>query len=190
MTGTHDMYTVLWSDKFWWIKESTGSTWDINLYDNDYIYWWITQPTWGDARNYSMATYTTNFVAAPRCAASGYPGTGTNIVNNDTSHDIYFDCIYSNTANVGKAVFSVWGPYSLSFGGDLPNDMPVYILSYSWGCGDTFNDCVKEEYYLSQRYGLVAWQFYNNVNGQHVLNQTSIFNHLANGTVSPNFECF
>jgi hypothetical protein len=189
----HPIYTALWPDKFWWIKTVDGNTWDINTFDDNYVYWWINSwGEWGHPDNYNMASTGVNFVAAPRCVPdSGYPST--NIVNTNSDNDRYEHCVWQDRSNLLNTAFSVWGPYYLSFGGDLPNDMPTYVLSYSWNCDDTFLTCEKEVYYLSQRYGLVGYEYYQNVDhstGAVELRQSTVWNTVANGSVSPNFSCF
>jgi hypothetical protein len=190
VAGAHPMYTVLWPDKVHWIKTSDGTAWDINTFDNNYIYWWITDyGEWGHPRNYKMAKQGTNFKASPRCVPEvGYPSSV--IINDNSDHDIYVDCVWQATANILKTGFSVWGPYYLSFGGDLPNNMPTYVISYSWNCNDAFTTCEKEVYYLSQRYGLVGYEYYHNVNGQEVLGQSTVWNLVRDGTAPVRFECF
>ncbi|HEV7682762.1 MAG TPA: hypothetical protein VGO68_11610 [Pyrinomonadaceae bacterium] len=189
----HPMYTAMWPDKFWWIKTSDGNTWDINTFDDNYIYWWVTgNGEFGHPENYTMAAHGTNYKAAPRCApATGYPTTV--IINDNSDVDTYHNCIFQNRANLLKTGFSLWGPYYLSFGGDLPANMPTYVVGYSWNCNDAFTSCDKEEYYISQRYGLVGYEYYRNVNqatGEQVLTQSTVWNTLTDGSTTPNFVCF
>ena len=47
----------------------------------------------------------------------------------------------------------------------------------------------KEEYYISQRYGLVQWIHYPFANGIYV-QQKTILNKLVVGVVAPYFPCF
>src|SRR5690349_3364994 len=43
-TGAHT-YCYLDADglKFWMVKTSNGNPWDLHMYDNDWIYFWITE---------------------------------------------------------------------------------------------------------------------------------------------------
>ena len=44
MQGTSNpIYTVMESGKFYWVKGALGYPWDVQLYDNNYIYLWITE---------------------------------------------------------------------------------------------------------------------------------------------------
>ena len=194
LTGTHPLYTLVWPDKFWWLKGDNGQTWDVNLYDANNIYWWITENAWNTPRDFKKAHSDKNFRASPRCAKTGFPGTTIQV--SDTSYDIYKNCNFvAPTNNLKKVVFEVWGPYNVSLGGSLPANMPVLRLSYRWNCDNTYNNCdVKEVYWLSQRYGLVRWQQFNldpNTH-QYPANPTSesTFNNLVSGTINQNFPCF
>jgi hypothetical protein len=44
--NANPLYTTMWSTKFYWTKGASGYPWDIQLYDNNYIYLWITEWTW------------------------------------------------------------------------------------------------------------------------------------------------
>src|SRR5213593_165345 len=47
LTGTaNPLYSNIWRDKFFWTKGGNGYPWDIQLYDNHYIYLWITEYAW------------------------------------------------------------------------------------------------------------------------------------------------
>jgi hypothetical protein len=197
LTGSHPLGTAVWSDKFWWLKDlsaissRTTTSWDINLYDSNYIYWWLTQDDdpYNSARDFKKATYDWNFVAAPRCAPQGYPGI--QITINDSSYDEYRDCSYSQTRNLNKGWFALWGPYYESLGGDMPDNMPIMRLAYYWGCNNSYQYCNKEVYHLSQRYGLVQWDLITpDANGQETLTATSVFNTLASGQVPYDWYCF
>src|SRR5579864_6627991 len=44
MSGNHNpIYTTVQSDRFFWTKTGQGYPWDIQLYDNNYIYLWVTE---------------------------------------------------------------------------------------------------------------------------------------------------
>src|SRR6266571_2436450 len=44
LTGSaNPLYTLIHSGKFYWTKGGNGYPWDIQLYDNNYIYLWITE---------------------------------------------------------------------------------------------------------------------------------------------------
>ena len=69
LSGTaNPLYTLVLPDKFYWTKGGNGYPWDIQLYDNNYVYLWITEHAWNDPQSYKKFLYNTNMPLAPRCA--------------------------------------------------------------------------------------------------------------------------
>ena len=143
----------------------------------------------GDPNTYKKFTYNTNMPLAPRCAKAGYPGSTLTVP--DTSYDIYTSCTHSTRHNLRQAVNQVYGPYTMSFGGNLPNNLQTLVVSYRYSCDNAYSNCTnKEEFYLAQKYGLVQWVYYVMVNGKYQQQQKSVFNTLKSGNTTPNFSCF
>jgi hypothetical protein len=190
LAGTaNPLYTTMASNKFYWTKGVKGYPWDIQLYDSHYIYLWITEYAWSDPHTYKKFSYNSNMPLAPRCAKGGFPGS--TITVPDTSFDIYTSCQHSTRHNLGKAVNQVYGPYTMSFGGNLPNNLQTLVVSYRYNCDSSYSHCgSKEEFYLAQKYGLVQWVYYVMVNGKYQQQQKSVFNTLKSGAAMPNFSCF
>jgi len=83
------------------------------------------------------------------------------------------------------------GPYTMSPGGNLPNNLPTLVISYRYSCDNSYSNCGhKEEFYLTQKYGLVQWVYSVMVKGKYQQQQKSVFNTLKSGTTTPNFACF
>jgi hypothetical protein len=187
--SANPLYTTVWPDKFYWTKGGNGYPWDIQIYDSNYIYLWITEYAWNDPATFKKFSNNTNMPLAPRCAKGGFPGSAIRVSN--TSYDIHTDCNNFTTHTLKKAVNEVWGPYNLSFGGSLPNNMPTLVVSYRYNCDSNYGNCSdKEEYYLGQKYGLVQWVHYTLVNGSYQQQQKSVFNKLTTGVSVPKFQCF
>jgi hypothetical protein len=149
----------------------------------------ITDYAWNDPESYKKFTDNTNMPLTPRCAQGGFPGS--TIVVPNTSYEIHTSCSSYTNHDLKKAVNQVWGPYNLSLGGILPSNLPTLVVSYRYSCDDSYNNCSnKEEYYFSQRYGLVQWIYYKLINGQYVQQNKSVFNTLSSGSVAPDFPCF
>ena len=79
MSGTaNPVYTNLASDRFFWTKTGQGYPWDIQLYDNNYIYLWVTELNWQNPSTYKvfhdpvLGDY--NLPLVPRFAQGGFPG--------------------------------------------------------------------------------------------------------------------
>src|SRR5215471_12274932 len=162
MEGTSNpIYTIMESGKFYWVKGGLGYPWDIQLYDNNYIYLWITELSWTVPESYKKFTNNTNLPLAPRCAGAGTPGSTIKVSN--THYDLHTNC--SNTCSVTlglqNSINQVWGPYSYTFGGDLPSNLKTLVIRYRYNCNSSYTVCNdREEYYVTQRYGLVQWIHY------------------------------
>ncbi len=187
--SANPLFTTMHDDKFYWTKGHNGFPWDIQLFDNDFIYLWITEYSWNDPTSFKKFFKNTNMPLAPRCAKGGFPGS--RITVDDTSYGIYDDCDHYTEHNLKKAVNEVWGPYNYSFGGDLDRKMPTLVVSYRYNCDDAYGNCGdKEEYYLTQKFGLVQWVHYTLVEGKYQQEQKSVFNKFTFGAAVPKFQCF
>lgn len=189
MSGNaNPLYTNMGSGKFYWTKGAKGSPWDIQRFDNNYIYLWITELNWLDPHTFKKFG-NTNEPLVPRCARAGFPGSTIYVPN--TSYQTYSDCSHYITQNLRKGVNQVWGPYSMSLGGNLPSSLRVLVASYRYNCNSSYGSCGdKEEYYFAQKYGLVQWVHYSLSGGQYQMKQKTVFNRLSSGTTSPSFPCF
>jgi len=190
ISGTaNPLYTTLGSGKFYWTKGGNGSPWDIQLIDNNYIYLWITEYAWNSPNTYKKSTYNTNMPLVARCAKGGFPGSTIKMSN--TTYDIYTDCYHHTTHNLKKGINQVYGPYNLSFGGNVPGNLKTLVISYRYNCDTNYGNCGdKEEFYVAQRYGLMQWVHYTLINGKYAQQQKSVFNTLKSGSTTPKFVCF
>ena len=187
--NANPLYTNMSSGKFYWTKGANGSPWDIQLFDNNYIYLWITELNWNDPHTFKKFANNTNLPLVPRCAKAGFPGSSIKVPN--TSYQTYSDCTHYITQNLRTGVNQVWGPYNISLGGNLPNNLQVLVASYRYNCDVNYTNCGdKEEYYLAQKYGLVQWVHYSLVKGVYQMQQKTIFNRLVSGGTQPVFPCF
>jgi hypothetical protein len=186
--SSNPIYTSIDSGRFYWTKGGNGDPWDIQLYDNKYIYLWVTELEWGKPTTFKKFADNTNLPLTTRCANGGYPGT--TVTSSNTTYQTHTSCSSYKNQNLGHSVNQVWGPYKMSLGGSLPGNMPVLVVSYRYNCDSAYNNCGdKEEYYLSQRYGLVQWIHYRLTKGKYQQQQKSVFNQLKSGTAKPNFPC-
>jgi hypothetical protein len=194
MEGTSNpLYTVVESDKFYWVKGGLGYPWDIQLYDSTYVYLWITELSYTVPDSYKKFTNNTNVPLVPRCAVAGMPGSTINVPN--TNYDLHTNCSQTCSVTLGlqNAVNEVWGPYTYSFGGDLPSNLKTLVISYRYNCDANYQNCGdKEEYYLTQRYGLVQWIHYVRIltSGVYAQLQKTVYNQLVVGVVTLDFPCF
>jgi hypothetical protein len=189
LSGTaNPLYTEVMPGKFYWTKGGNGYPWDIQLYDSSYVYLWITEFAWNSPNTFKKFSYNTNEPLAPRCAKAGFPGSSIKVPN--TTYDIYTDCSHYTRHTLGTGVNEVWGPYYLWLGGKLPSKLKTLVVSYRYNCSSYQGCRDKEEYYLTQQYGLVQWVHYSLMSGKYVQQQKSVFNSMTSGATSPKFACF
>src|SRR5213075_1096300 len=82
LTGSaNPLYTSIKSGKFYWTKGGTGYPWDIQLYDNNYIYLWITEYAWNYPNSYKKSSNNYNVPLTARCAKGGFPGSAIEVNN-------------------------------------------------------------------------------------------------------------
>jgi hypothetical protein len=187
--NANPLYTQVSSGKFYWTKGANGTPWDIQLYDNKYIYLWITELNWNDPHTFKKFTFNTNMPLVPRCTKGGFPGATIYVPN--TSYQTYSDCHHYKVQDLKKGINQVWGPYQMSLGGSLPSNLNVLVASYRYNCDNNYARCGdKEEYYVAQKYGLVQWVHYSLSGGQYQMKQKTVFNRLVSGGTSPAFPCF
>ena len=193
MEGTSNpLYTNMQSGKFYWIKGGLGYPWDVQLYDSKYVYLWITELSWTVPQSYKKFTNNTNLPLVARCATAGLPGSTIKVAN--TNYDLHTNCSQTCSVTLGlqNGINQVWGPYYLSLGGSLPSNLKTLVISYRYNCNANYQCNDKEEYYVTQRYGLVQWIHYIRIpaNGTYAQLQKTIFNKLVVGVVTPDFPCF
>jgi hypothetical protein len=192
LEGTNNpIYTIVDPGTFYWVKGGLGYPWDIQRYDNNYIYLWITELSFTVPVSYKKFTNNTNLPLVPRCATAGTPGSTIKISN--TKYDLHTNCSSTCSVTLGlqNAINEVWGPYTLTFGGNLPSNLKTLVISYRYNCDAKYITCTdKEEYYVTQRYGLVQWIHWVFVNGAYGQLQKTVLNQLMVGVVTPDFPCF
>ena len=162
MAGTaNPIYTSVLPDRFFWTKTGQGFPWDIQLYDNKYIYLWVTELDWSNPSTFKvfhspkLGNY--NLPLVPRFAKGGFPGS--RIMISDSTYQIHSSCNSYVTKGLGHVLNEVWGPYSESLGGTLPKNLQTLIISYQYSCDSTYSNCGdKEEFHVAKPYGLVYWQ--------------------------------
>ena len=196
MTGTaNPLYTSVWPDKFFWTKLEQGYPWDIQLYDDKYIYLWVTELDWHNPRTFkmfkSLTTGDYNLPFVPRHAQAGFPGS--TIYISDSRYEIHTDCNSYTAKSLGHVKNSVWGPYNENLGGQLPNNLQTLVISYQYSCDSNYAHCGDRElFHVAQPYGLVKWEHSKlQENGQYGPpdNQT-YFNQVKTGQVTPSTACF
>jgi hypothetical protein len=198
MSGTaNPIYTNVAADRFFWTKTGQGFPWDIQLYDNNYIYLWVTELDWQNPSTYKvfhdpvLGDY--NLPLVPRFAQAGFPGSKVTVAASSSTYETHSDCNTFITQKLGGVVNTVWGPYSETLGGDLPDNMQTLVISYQYSCDSSLQNCKnKEEFHLAKPYGLVKWQHQKlQADGTYAApDNVTYLNKLATGQVKPYTVCF
>ena len=198
LAGTSNpLYTAIDSDRFWWTKTGQGYPWDIQLYDDNYIYLWITELDWHDSNTFKMFRSSDpkrgnfNLPMVRRFAQAGFPGDALKI--SDSRFEIHTGCQTYSEHFLGHVINELWGPYEESLGGDLPPKLQTLVISYRYNCDSNYGHCGdKESFHLGKPYGLVYWQHQklapDGVNYLDPDNKTT-FNRVVAGGVKPIFTC-
>ena len=189
--NANPLYTYVQSDKFYWLKSANGYPWDIQLVDSKNIYLWVTEQDWSDPYTYKKSHNNTNMALTPRCAQGGQSQPGTIVKSKDTSFEIVNRCTTQKVTNLGTMANEVWGPYKMSFGGDIPDNTDTLIVAYKYNCDPGYGNCQdREEYFLTQRYGLVRWDHGKFSGGKYNVDKFTIYNKLKPGAAAPpQFPC-
>lgn len=195
LTGNANPLYTYRGKVFYWLKGAFGYPWDVNFYDDNYVYQWATEYTWNDPTSYKA--FTKAIPWAPRCVDK--PATGTygsklaTITLPSTPYTIYGGkCSATSNNNLGYVVNEIWGPTPLSLGGSLPNNTPTLTLSYRYSCSSSYGSCrYKETFDFQRPYGLVRWIYYVLQNGQYVQQNQTVFNSMVSGgSPAPNHPCW
>jgi hypothetical protein len=192
-SNANDLYTMMEADRFYWMKSPQGWPWDIELFDDDGIYDWITEYSWTDPYSFKKSMHDKNKKWATRCMKAG-----DRVMSADTSYEI-------NSAECGKngnqtihdlknMITTVEGVQQVSLGGDMAANMSVLVFDYDYVCDEKFQHCKDRERYLfEKRYGLVYWEHRTLGPDRSTYNapdNVTIFNQIKHGTPPiPQFPC-
>lgn len=176
----------------YYIKNPSGFPWDINFYDQNYVYQCITEgPSgWTNPSSYKVFASTSwpgghgGIGWSPR-----YIGDGpfeNYLVTEDTTYQTWLNGALQATQNLGAVSTLVQGPFNLACG-DL-GTLACIILSYQWN-----NPGVplgtQEQFWYAYGYGQVRWQEYQLSSGIYVLKTDALFDQkVAGGTPTPVFQ--
>jgi hypothetical protein len=186
-SNANPQYTFHGNGIFYRIKGSAGYPWDVNYYDNNYVYQWATEYKWSDPSSYKSFSAIATMPWSPRCVNK--PPTGVygkklaSIMLASSPYTIYGgSCSVKSNNNLGFVVNEIWGPSPLSLGGSLPQNALTLTLSYRYSCNSSYGSCKHKEVFDFQKpYGLVRWTYYVLQNGQYVQQSQSLFNRVVKG---------
>lgn len=148
------------------VNDPQGFPWDLNIYNHSFVYFWITaaipELAWKDPTEFSKftenaRTFETDNIMAPRCAPFGFPGwTGPYKVAQLTLSP-GGGCNAKRSYSIWPNQSQVWGPYHMTFGGNVPPNSDTMVVAYYWGLGNS-GWRVQERQYFVEGFGLVRWE--------------------------------
>lgn len=184
--NNNPIYTVVQSNRYFWVKNPQGYPWDINLFDDQYIYMWITELNWTSPRDYKKTAKNWTIPFMKR-----YAHIGDIVKATDTTIDVVQNCQVTSSLNLGAVQCELHGPFQENLGGPLGMQSTIQIY-YRWN-GDGKGVFGKlEKYSLAKGYGLVRWMTQNwnpAVGAYDPPSNVSTFNTPVVGTVVPQFPC-
>lgn len=180
----------------WHIKGASGHPWDINLYDNHYIYQWITEN--GDQGQFNNASGYKRFdvshgnaipqatLFAPRYFMPGSTITLDSPSPNNIHRTINCEADHQALINLGAVKCVTTGPVLTDWGGDIGN-VPTITTAFYYG--NKFN--TRERFSFVKDKGQVNWDVaVGTFGGAYTVSQFSRFNVLTSGgTPIPNYPC-
>lgn len=217
MTGSHQLGSYYnpssYPGMFFWMKNQYN--WDVQKFDAQFVYHWITEIDGWSTDGRSFKKHITPMKMAPRCAATGYPGSVITTTDTAAQYRRTINCSQQSPQGLGYVVWELWGPYTAGcpgaasecaqpnplrspIGGVVQNTTQVYTLAYRYGCDAAYASCsTKEEFILAKEFGLVRWQVWNwaQCPGQplgfkcYVPGSVSNFNSKVSGTLAPIAPC-
>lgn len=192
MGGSGNHYNWLDADgqKFWLIKASPGNPWDINVYDNTYIYHWITENAslWTTATAYKRHVFPQP--VGPRYFdLSGGPITVTASGTNPIVQTVSCESDGQPVINLGSAT-NIWSNAgTIAWGGSVGSQVTIEDTHYFGTEREIFSYC--------NGFGLVQWTHANLTAGSpgpggtySVDNTTTATTLSTGGCPPPNFPCY
>ena len=196
--GNHDYKAFyLRPGKMYFTKNKRGWPLDEKLYDENFIYDYITEngkDGWFDPSD--VKQFIIPVKLAPRCIPVGSPGQKVaSVGNSQTPFVSKMSCNIVQRTQLGHVLGEVWNVGQHDFGlldlqGQPIGPIDTRVLTYNWSCDSNYQNCkVREELWLARGYGWVEWKNYVLQNGQYVLMQDTIGTHAAQGAPVPVQPC-
>lgn len=201
LSGTFDIVTLPDSSGYGqWkhVKNPQGWPWDLKLYDNEFIYDWVT----GDdahpgPRNFKKFvgnhlnaddTWADGLIMFPRWVDSANETYQITIPASQATYATVSNCTLIDIKSLGVITQRLHGPFLIDHGGDV-GPQPTLIHQYDWSNNGVLT---REENYYALHYGWTAWklQTLNVATGMYVPVKATISNTLAKGTPVIDFPCF
>jgi hypothetical protein len=175
------------SGTFFWVKSANGYPWDVDPFDQNFIYHRATELKWVDPATFKRQV--NDMPISPRCVSRNGAGSPIQITPAQSAYSFYSNCQPYQTADLSYVSNSISKATSVNTGGNLGTVTTRY-LTYKYACNSSYSSCgYMEVFALGKNIGLYDWKYYTNQNGHWVLSQESIINNFSVGHSTPYFAC-
>jgi hypothetical protein len=187
----HPIFCKLVKNQIWYMKGKNGFPWDMNTFDDQFIYQSITERDWDNPDHFKIFASTSwpgangGIVWSPRDAeAIGHGGPW---VTPDSTYRLYSGCDNFTEQDLQPVSVTLEGPYEYDFGGDL-GWMPCLVQRYFWTEKQTADRMELNRYI--RKFGWAQWELWHLQGNRYEQKQISAFNHIADGgSPDPLFPC-
>jgi hypothetical protein len=172
---------------FYWVKSANGYPWDVNTFDQNYVYHRATELKWTDPTTFKREAQ--DMPLTPRCVSTRSSTTTIKLPPSRTAYSFYSNCQSYQTANLSYVANSISRALWVNTGGNL-GTVKTRLLTYTYACNSSYSGCqYKEVFSLGQGVGLYDWKYYIAQSGQWIQKQESIINNYSVGASTPYFAC-
>ena len=172
---------------FLWVKSANGYPWDVDTFDQKFVYHRATELKWVDPTTFKRQV--NDMPISPRCVSSHGAGAAIQITPAQSAYSFYASCQPYQTANLSYVSNAISKPTNVNAGGNLGTVTTRY-LTYKYACDASYSSCgYMEVFALGKGVGLYDWKYYTNQSGNWVLNQESVINNFSVGHSTPYFAC-
>jgi hypothetical protein len=172
---------------FYWVKSASGYPWDVNTFDQNYVYHRSTELKWVDPSTFKRQAQ--DMPLTPRCVSTRGGTAPIKLPPSRSVYSFYSNCQSYQTADLSYVVNTISKPSLVNTGGSL-GTVKTRFLNYAYTCNSSYSGCkYLEVFSLGQNVGLYDWKYYTAQNGSWVLKQESVINNFSVGHSTPYFAC-
>jgi len=172
---------------FYWIKSASGYPWDVNTFDQNYVYHRATELKWLDPSTFKRQAQ--DMPLTPRCVSTRGGTPPIKLPPSRSTYSFYSNCQSYQTADLSYVVNTISKAAWVNTGGNL-GTVKTRLLSYTYACNSSYSGCqYMEVFSLGQNVGLYDWKYYTAQNGNWVQKQESVINNFSVGHSTPYFAC-
>jgi len=179
------------SGTFYWVKSNKGYPWDVDLFDENFIYQSRTELGWNDPATFKQ--FNTAIKWMPRCVDASKLGKLSTIALSpaETAYSQFRQCAATTKQNLSYAINEIWNDGLQSFGGNLPANQPTLLLSYRYAYDSLYKVCkAKETYSFQKGIGLTQWTLYSWTGSSYVQQNRTNDVSLKPGAIQPYHPCW